>query len=277
MGNIVVIGPRGSGKTTYLTGLAYWQIQNKNSSFKVQPLNDDAMELQGKAENILIPQSVIEPTRPTRIEVEPVYSFQIEIKRGWQIEKLNFVARDYSGELFKDLANLMDSNGSLNLSKLEETHIDYWQECFTDKVGCLLMLSDWLIGVDRFYSRSIAAFAKLMDQYNKVPNFRVAVAMSKCERGELWPGRIEPEIDLFNLHLPKTKSTLQQSFQQENLGFFALSTFGVLGRNNPRPNRQQDPTTKESMLREPGRWRPYNLIAPLYWLSTGKRISPNVR
>jgi hypothetical protein len=95
--------------------------------------------------------------------------------------------------------------------------------------------------------------------------------MSKCERGEIWPGRIDPETDLFSVHLPQTLHTLKERILPKNLRLYAMSTFGVLGRNNPRPNRI-DLLGKEgtaSVLREAARWRPYNLIEPLYWLSKG--------
>jgi hypothetical protein len=66
-GNIVIIGPRNSGKTTYLAGLAYWSkrkkalaeseksflIRNKQS-FTIHPLNDDAKSLQDQAERIIV-------------------------------------------------------------------------------------------------------------------------------------------------------------------------------------------------------------------------------
>ncbi len=113
-----------------------------------------------------------------------------------------------------------------------------------------------------------------MDSHERSNDLRIAVAMSKCERGELWPGRLDPEIDLFDVHLPKTKATLCRKIPPKNLQFYAISTFGVLRRNDPRPNRV-DELGREgylSVLREPSHWRPYGMISPLYWLSKGKRM-----
>lgn len=66
MGNICVIGPRASGKTTYLAALAYWenhQIQrNKGKGFHVQPLNDESRNLAEKAEDIILQGLSVEPT-----------------------------------------------------------------------------------------------------------------------------------------------------------------------------------------------------------------------
>ncbi|HEY9706347.1 MAG TPA: hypothetical protein V6C58_28180, partial [Allocoleopsis sp.] len=61
-----------------------------------------------------------------------------------------------------------------------------------------------------------------------------------------------------------------------NLKFFAISTFGVLDRTDPRPNRiilTNDDSA--AVLREPNVWDPYNIIAPIYWLDTGKMIKPD--
>jgi hypothetical protein len=93
--------------------------------------------------------------------------------------------------------------------------------------------------------------------------------MSKCERGEIWPGRLDPEIDLFGVHLRETTKTLREKVIPQNLRFFALSTFGVLGKDNPRPNREDRMKGEEpaSVIRQPNSWQPYNLIEPLYWLS----------
>lgn len=112
-----------------------------------------------------------------------------------------------------------------------------------------------------------------MDTHERGNDLRLAVAMSKCERGEIWPGRLDPEADLFDVHLPKTKSVLEK-IPPKNLRFYAISTFGVLGRNNPRPNRIEEWGTdgRNSVLREANRWQPYNMISPLYWLSTGRSM-----
>ncbi len=267
MGNIVVIGPRNSGKTTYLAGLSYLpkliEEQKKKTILKIQPLNDDAIELQKKAENIIRQGVSLNPTLPGQVIELPSYSFQIQIKK----ELIHLVVKDYAGELFD----------ALDASSMNKDHEEHWEECFMkDKQGCLLLLTEWQKYNDREYSQKIKSFTKLLDYYQRNDNFRLVVAMSKCERGELWPGRIEPNIDIFEAHLPKTKSVLQNNIAPENLEFYALSTFGVLdGHRDPRPNRIDEAGAygTASVLREPDVWKPYNLIAPLYWLSTGKRIN----
>jgi hypothetical protein len=275
MGNIFVIGPRKSGKTTYLAGLAYWsqrKLALKQKMFTVHPLNEDARYLAEQAKNIILPQASLEGTRIPLEGVNdlPVYSFQIEVNRKLhKNETINLVVKDSAGEIFDQL-----ESGSRS-SEYE----DFFEEFLIKDVGgCLILLTGWQGDSDDSYNQKLSAFTTLIDFYERNNDLRVAVAISKCERGELWPGRLDPEIDLFDAHLPQTKLLLQSKIAPENLRFFALSTFGVLGRNDPRPNRIDEPGWNGAMsvLREPGKWQPYGMFSPLYWLSTGQRIGLNV-
>ena len=272
MGNIRIIGPRGSGKTSYLAALAYWPDQQrrgkKKKGVKLQSLNDETRDLAEKAENIILEGESLEPTTVEGgIDALPFYSFGIEVKPRFQKpELINVAVRDYPGEIFEELANPASAN---------PLHQEFVDECLEESVdGCLILLADWDKSTDKFTSRALSKFTKQMDIHNRVNNLRVAIAMSKCERGELWPGRLEPSIDLFQQHLPKTLATLEQSISSKNLRFYAISTFGVLGRNDPRPNREDVIGTggTNSVLREPNQWKPYGLLEPLYWLSKGKRL-----
>ena len=269
MGNICVIGPRASGKTTYLASLAYFPNKSKEKTFKVQSLNDDSKELAAKAQNIIIEGLSVEPTaigeKIQSVDDLPYYSFKIDAKkhRFSKIESIQLNARDYPGEVFEKIAepDLSDS-----------MHQEFIDECLMkDVVGCLILLTAWEKGADRFYYQVMDKFIDLMDHHNRADDLRLAIAMSKCERGEIWPGRIDPEIDLFGVHLPQTLNTLKERILPKNIRFYAMSTFGVLGRHNPRPNRidLQGKEGTASVLREAARWRPYNLIEPLYWLSQG--------
>jgi hypothetical protein len=269
MGNIRVIGPRASGKTTYLAALAYQpaRASRKNQKFNIRPLNDDTRKLAEKAKNIILKGASLEPTNyhVRKIDDLPLYSLNIEIKKGFTKEQITLALRDYPGEIFEEL-----KNGSSN-----PLHQEFIDECLTKDVsGCLILLTDWQYGTDEFYSEVLQHFIGLMRSHDRVKDLRLAVAMSKCERGELWPGRLDPEIDLFDVHLRQTKDILRKEIPANNLQFYAVSTFGVLGRNNPRPNQIYEWGTSGSLsgLRDSDRWQPYGLISPLYWLSTGKRM-----
>jgi hypothetical protein len=272
MGNIRIIGPRGSGKTTYLAALAYYPDKKrpgrKVKHVKLQALNDDTRELAEKAENIILQGESLEPTRVEGgIDALPFYSFGLEIKpKFYTSELINIAVRDYPGEIFDELASSVNTN---------PLHREFVDECLEDGVdGCLILLTDWSKEKDQFLSRVLTKFTKLMDIKGRSENLRIAVAMSKCERGELWSGRLDPTLDLFQQHLPQTTAILEQTLPSKNLQFYAISTFGVLERNDPRPNREDviGTDSTNSILREPNKWQPYGLLEPLYWLSKGKDL-----
>ncbi|MDT9183583.1 hypothetical protein [Limnospira sp. PMC 289.06] len=270
MGNICVIGPRASGKTTYLAGLSQFpEYQGSRSQYSIEPLNDETYRLAEDAEQTICKGLAVEPTvlgdRIRSVDDLPDYSFKIEVKPGFLKPKIDIqlTVRDYPGEVFDKI--LQPSPDPI----LEE----FIDECFrADVDGCLLLFTEWESSRDSFYSRLIKQFVKIMDEHDRLDNYRLAVAMSKCERGEIWPGRLDPETDLFGIYLKKTLTTLKKNIPPQNLRFFGMSTFGVLGRSDPRPNRADAGGTdgRVSILREQNRWQPYNLVEPLCWLSTGK-------
>ena len=218
MGNIRVIGPRGSGKTTYLAALAYQPVQpgGKTKNFKVQAINEDTKKLAEKAETIIIEGESLEPTGVLvkTIDDVPVYSFNIKISTLLQKKQdINLAVRDYPGEIFDELEQGLTNH-------IQREFID---ECLAkDVAGCLIMLTEWQKGTDRHYSRVLQRFIELMDSQGRIKDLRLAVAMSKCERGELWPGRLDPEIDLFNIHLPKSTKVLKETIPARNLNFYSI-------------------------------------------------------
>ncbi len=275
--NISIIGPRMSGKTTYLAALAYHEshgIQhNQKITYTVTPQTIEARNLKNKAKLLLEKQGQIEPTNIGKkiktIEDLPFYSFAIErqISKFEKIfnnrsipEKIQITTRDYPGEIFNDLAES-------NLSGDDKEA--FVEDCFINKRGCIMMLPAWESGIDDYYLSMLENLVDMMDNMGNKKDYKMAVVMSKCERGEIWPGRLEPESDLFQLHLPETTKYLRRTFEK-NVAFFALSTFGVRGAKDPRPNRIDLVRGKESgsILYQSGKgqWKPYNLIEPLYWL-----------
>ncbi|MEG3857953.1 hypothetical protein [Microcoleus sp. herbarium12] len=278
MGNICVIGPRASGKTTYLAALAYKRRTSKNSQkFNIQPLGDDSREIADKAENIICQGASFEPNKigglTKTVDDLPLYSFNIEIQNHWftKPESFQLNVRDYPGEIFEKIA---DRNQSDPICE------EFLDECLRkDVVGCLILLTAWDQAADTLYNQVINRFIDLMDSHDRTDDLRLAVAMSKSERGELWPGRLDPETDLFRLHLPRTRDSLRERITSQNLRFYAISTFGVLRRNDPRPNRidEQGKFGKASVLRDAPHWQPYNLIEPLYWLSQTTKVKGKVK
>ena len=272
MGNISIIGSRSTGKTTYLAGLVgSREGSRRKKSYSVTAVGHDANKLIDEADKIIAGLSF----ETTKLEEthQKDYGLVIDLKQGFgKRERLQLQVRDFSGEVFDGLGGL------LPLTADHENFIrDYC--LMKDYEGCLLLVSEWGTGKDFYYKRIVQEFIKRLDKYRPNKDFRVAVAMSKCERGELWAGRLEPEVDIFETYLPQTTEILrnEKKIPKRNLNFYAISTFGVLSRNDPRPNRTNMlGKNTQSVLREPPNWQPYNLIAPLYWLSTGKWMDADV-
>jgi hypothetical protein len=284
---ITIIGPKNSGKTTYLAGLSDWPEQRiqarKNSLFTIEPINKHGKSLRQEAQEKILEGIGLEPTelKPnSTVNDLPHYFLKIKIKQLIREEIIRLVVRDYPGEIYKKL-------GEKNMPKLEQ---EYIKKCLEpDVIGCLILLDKWERENDLTYTNAMIRFIEEMGKQNrikgdkkKIKPLRIAVAISKCERGEIWPGRLDPETDIFNTHLPGTTRLLQDKLKN-NVRFFAISTFGVLKHNDPRPNRKGekklDSDGREielSVLRERDNWHPYGMIAPLYWLSKGKAMRHGV-
>lgn len=105
-------------------------------------------------------------------------------------------------------------------------------------------------------------------------SYRLAVVFSKFELPEMWLYRFELE-KFMSLRFPRTKIVLQQWSQVWgcSLAYFTCSAFGTMG-DPPRPNFQviaKNDRGVMGVLRNPSLWKPFGLLAPIYWLSSGKQ------
>ncbi|MBE9259399.1 hypothetical protein IQ228_19155 [Dolichospermum sp. LEGE 00246] len=275
MGNdIRIIGSRNSGKTTYLASLLRLpeELKKQFPGLKITPTSDDAEELIGEAKNILEKGSLLSGT-DIKYGDEPYFSFQIQIpttKNSPGIT-LGLNVKDYAGETFECAA-----------TPDRELFQEYVEDWLTAK-SWMIMLTDWDASNDtKLYAPALnRLLTELSEQANvneTLNQLRVAVVINKCERGELWPCRLDAEEDLFRVRLKETYRVLKDKLPPSRLRFFACSAFGVMGdrygEHDPRPNRYipNDGSSAEfsAYLREVDAWKPFGLISPLYWLSTGR-------
>jgi hypothetical protein len=186
------------------------------------------------------------------------------------------LTKDFPGEFFNDI---------IREDKQEDSDIKQWIDDLFTTDGWMVMMTDWEPENDTLlYKPAFEQLYRKLSGKEKInpdlKNIRLAVVMTKCERGELWPCRLDPDEDLFEVRLPETYQFLTQKFSTERLQFFACSAFGILGDDresfDPRPNclfpDNGTPEEIEATLREPSKWSPYGLIPPLYWLATGIRL-----
>jgi hypothetical protein len=273
-----VIGDRASGKTAYMASLAYWPNANTSSPVQtVTPINDDANELVANARSILEQGLELESTKLNgSIERVQDYTLSIVLKGEFtwktpkvtlqsQLVKLNISCKDYSGEFFSDL---LHKTGDSQL-------VDYLEDCVRS-TGIMFLADGMTNRKDSEYANGLDKFLMALDRTDISSNQRrIAFVMTKCEQSELWVNRHNPR-ELAQARFPQTCRKLQgwEQMGGGQVDYFTTSAFGMLGSKYPEQNskmlkRDRDGTT--SVIKDPKRWRPFGLVAPIYWLCTGER------
>ncbi len=268
--NIRIVGPRGSGKTGYMAALAYWPNAKSDSPVEsVTPIGEETSKLIENAQNILEQGLDLEPTRlDSKVEEVKDYTITITVKNKYQWQngvKINVNCKDYSGEFFRDLIN----------KKGDPLLEDYLDDCLQAS-GIMFLLDGTSYRSDREYAAGLEKFLLALDQTDLENNKRrIALVLTKCEQSELWINRDSP-AKLTQLRFPQVYQKLQNwaNLKTGEVEYFVTSAFGVLGTNFPEPNSQKIERNREgtkSIIKNPRRWRPFALVAPIYWLSTGQR------
>lgn len=277
-GVLRVIGDRASGKTTYMASLARWPNAEPSSPVQnVTPVNEEGEELIAKAQNILEQGLELEPTdlNASAIDVKD-YTLSIALKGqfSWknpkasapsQLVTLNISCKDYAGEFFTDL---LYQTGDSRLQ-------DYLEDCL-QATGIMFLIDGTTHRKDSEYANGLDKFLMALDRTDiGAEKRRVGLVMTKCEQPELWIKRHQPR-ELAAARFPQVNRKLQ-SWQQMGAGsveYFTTSAFGMLGTRFPEPNSKRinrDRNGTTSVLKDPKRWRPFGLVAPIYWLCTGDR------
>ena len=279
-GIVRVIGDRFSGKTTYMAALARWPNADptKSAVQQVQAINNDGEQLIDKAKNLLEQGESLEatPLNSPLIEVKD-YCLRIILKDNFSGGKLkvnqnspsinlNINCKDYAGEFFADL--LYKSGSSL----LQ----DYMEDCVQAN-GIMLLLDGMGFRQDAKYVGGLEKFLIELDRAEITAKYRrIAIVVTKCEQPELWVNRHNPQL-IVEARFPRI---LQQLKKWERLGAgsidcFTTSAFGMVGNRYQTPNMEcishDREGIKASVIRYPKQWKPFGLVAPIYWLCTGKR------
>ena len=265
-----LIGPRKGGKTTYLAALAYWPNAPLDSPIEaVDPLDDDTGKLIRYAQDILERGL---PIAGTFLKEDPndlpSYTLSIRLKSrfGRGDQRFNITCKDYAGELFAQL------RGG-NRQELLEPYLD---DC-AEAPGLLLMIDGTSHREDRNYASALAVLQnelslRLTAQNRPLSGYRIAIVFSKAEQSRVG---IHKDINKFlGLKFPQTQRTLERwSREWRNpLKYFYCSAFGMKGKP-PKPNFRKTPVEGGAtcgVIDRPKFWRPFGLVAPIYWLHTGK-------
>ncbi|MBL1211428.1 hypothetical protein [Geminocystis sp. GBBB08] len=262
--SIRVIGDRQSGKTTYMASLAYYPNASKDSFVRnIIPIGENAEELVTKAQNILEQGLQLEPT-DLNANIDNIKDYTLNITLANQV-KLTVNCKDYAGEFFTDI-----------MYKIADPLLDDYLDDCLQSTGIMLLIDGTSYRKDEEYANGIDKFLLALNQADlEREKRRIAVTFSKCEQSELWINRQFAE-KIANNRFPQLYRRLQ-AWKNINIGdvaYFTTSAFGVLGSQFPEPNSQKISRNREgtkSIIKNPHHWRPYSLVAPIYWLSTGKR------
>lgn len=274
---IRVVGDRKAGKTVYMASLARWPNADPNSPVQtVVPVGEAGEELVNKAQTLLEQGLELEGTGLSSATEVKDYILRITLKGqfSWKNPKasvgsglvnLNISSKDYSGEFFADLLH-KSSDPLLR---------DYIDDCL-QATGIMFLLDGNSSRRDFDYASGLEKLLMTLDRADiNVGTRRIALVLTKCEQGDLWVNRHRPAF-LAKAKFPQVYGKLD-TWQQMGAGrveCFTTSAFGMLGQNFLEPNvnilhRSRDGI--KAVIKNPKSWRPFGLVAPIYWLCTGDR------
>lgn len=271
-----VIGDRFSGKTVYMASLARWPNADLQSPVQtVLPINEYGEELVEQARNILEQGLELEPT-PLDGSLSEVkdYVLSITLKNpashrnrvnGSSVLTLNISCKDYSGEFFSDLIYQVSD------PKLRS----YLEDC-SEATGMMLMIDGTSNRKDAEYANGLKKFLEQIDRKTLGDQKRqIALVLTKCEQSELWVNRHRPTF-LASARFPLVYQQLLtwQEMGAGQIDCFTTSAFGMLGTHFPKPNADRLSRGQrgvKSVIHDPKRWKPFGLVAPIYWLCTAER------
>ncbi|MFN6460764.1 MAG: hypothetical protein RMZ41_002820 [Nostoc sp. DedVER02] len=269
-----IIGPRRAGKTTFLAALAHLpKLEPEGFVKSVESRDNTTEELVEMARDILETGSDFAPTDISR---QPLYSFDISLKpssRNFPLisiskpTSIRVSCREYAGEFLSQLC----------INKDSEDLSSFIDDC-SFASGLILLIDATASKSDAEYGRAFEILQRelkqrLQRQGIPLNDYRIALVLSKCEQSEIWVHR--KDLDRFiELKFFETQSAIARWKNDWNCttNSFFCSAFGMKGSNPPRANVKVLNKAKgitRAVIDSPEFWRPFGLVAPLYWLQTG--------
>ncbi|MBD2195241.1 MULTISPECIES: hypothetical protein [Calothrix] len=268
-GDIRMIGARDVGKTSYLAALSIcWEAQNylEGRIMSVDPYGYGAQYVQNNAENVLKNGLVISAS-----EYADSCKFSIKLKPRFFLNpiatiqnkplRLNISITAPTGELIENLIAGNVSEDAIN-------------DC-ASVVGLMLVLDSTTPKRDKDYAQAITNLQKELNNIigtqknrRRLSRHRIAIVFTKGEQNDVY--RYKPQ-EFAELKFARTFAILQ-NWQQSwgcSLNFFMCSAFGFIG-DTLQPNCRPIQGSKAYTLSKPDAWQAFGLVAPIYWLQTGK-------
>jgi hypothetical protein len=266
-----IIGPRCSGKSTYVAALAGWNKQKEiDLKINIQAINDKAQQLSEAWKYIVLQGLSLNPT-DFSAKRNDGYFFEIDIYRKKILkskETFSFSLIDNPGEIFEGIERATITGNDLFFSQFYQNIINNLRK----QSNLLIMIDYERLDLDREYAGKIDIFLK--DIFNKGFDnkcFKVALVFSKCDRSYVWLNRHIEGQTIKDYSRVTSVIEKWSSVKKFSCKSFLISTFGGLSGDSSVRNSIKE-HNHLYVLRDPSQWKPYGLIAPLYWLSTGKDL-----
>lgn len=267
---IVLIGDRIAGKTTYLASL----VRNPNSRQcrfikRIRPMNDYTEQLKTNAINILEEGYTLDITSDFLsyflcIDIEEKSIFKSSII------KLSCSLTECMGEFFE--YSLFDMDKKTRMYQMGINAIS--SRLYNVNI---MLLIDGINSKDQLYFKSLNHLLLEIENLEEQPK-KIAVVLTKCDYPELYPYRHKAQKIIAKL-FPKTYRLLER-WKEDGLldvEYFCASAFGMIkNQSSIEPNcveNKYDEYTYLITLKNAQQWKPFGLVHPIYWLATGNRFS----
>ncbi|MDJ0579206.1 hypothetical protein [Crocosphaera sp.] len=292
-GDIILIGPICSGKTTFLAALSALNMaKNKSPILKeINPQDDYSEKLSRRWTDIVMKGGKLAGTNiyediselphydfSLRFEVPIITLFSILSK---QIN-LQFDFKEFSGSL-----PLFPRDSNLAEILLDSYYQKLYYQCvsdLTDFTQIFILFDALSSNRDKQYAEQITFLENSLNkklqennQNKNQSNYRIAIGFYKFEQSNvyLYLDNLNNFVELKFYHLQTAMNQWKTKWNC-SVEYFACSGFGIIEEGELRkPNCKNDPNprggAKWGTLRNPEEWQPFGLVAPIYWLLTGER------
>ncbi|GCA70957.1 hypothetical protein MiYa_02493 [Microcystis aeruginosa NIES-2519] len=261
-GHIRLIGPRPSGKLTFLAALLCLDraLKNTNLMINIVPRNDESVRLKEQGNDLFLQRYLLSPLPVVSCRILPIYDALIEINnlnknKSMNLNflnkkksmKLDFVCKPYPGEIFEFFCDTQ---------KYRDLIDEYLQDLAC--VNHVILMIDVLSSdKDNYYAEGLVFLEqslRIRRTDSSLSSYRIAVVFSKFDLSHSWDDRNNLG-QYVKCNYPQVKSVLDRWYDSWDcsIEYFACSAYGRQG------------------MADPSQWKPFGLLSPIYWLLTGKR------
>jgi hypothetical protein len=263
-GGIRIIGDVASGKTTYLAALANCYMTKDYAQgrvLSVDAFGEGADVLKDHGENRLRQGMPI--PRSDRNEIS---TFHIKLKPSYCLDPLPAILKK---QIVLKVAVTSNIGETFELLYRQENIEAIIRDCAS--VSGLMLIVDGLSKDDERYAKVFNTLWKGLSnskKRSKAVSSRIAVVFTKSEQDNVSIYQDNP-MEFCRLKFPKTLIELNnwQKTWRCPMKFFLCSSFGFLG-NTGEPNCIL--AGRVFTISRFNAWKPVGLLAPIYWLHTGK-------